>query len=86
MFQKQIEGILNLAKTKKGRIVLSIIWGLGIAFLFRKICIKNNCVKIIGPSHKKDMSKSYFHDNRCYKFSVKKESCTEKKRIIDYNT
>ena len=31
-------------------IVISIIWGLGVASLFRKICNNNKCIVIKAPS------------------------------------
>ena len=33
----------------KGKIIISIIWGLGLAALFRKVCKGRNCIVIKGP-------------------------------------
>lgn len=36
---------MRLFTTPEGKIIISIIWGLGIATLFRKVC-KDNCIII----------------------------------------
>lgn len=37
-------------KTKTGKILISIIWGLGIAALFRSVCTGPDCILIRGPN------------------------------------
>jgi hypothetical protein len=47
-------------------IILSIIWGLGIAALFRKVCDDNKCIVVKAP---KDMNSYQQEKNKsCYKF------------------
>tara|TARA_B100000424_G_C22942766_1_gene501610 strand:+ start:2335 stop:2541 length:207 start_codon:yes stop_codon:yes gene_type:complete len=59
--------ILILYMEKNYKMILSIIWGLGLASIFRKICDKNSCVVIKAPL---DMSSYYQKNNeKCYSFS-----------------
>tara|TARA_B100001057_G_scaffold476948_1_gene545614 strand:- start:521 stop:706 length:186 start_codon:yes stop_codon:yes gene_type:complete len=55
------------------KILFSIIWGLGLSSLFRKICPKNNCVVIKAP---KDMD-TYYQTKRkkCYSFERDDVNC-----------
>jgi len=50
-------------------IIISIIWGLGVACLFRKICDSNSCVVVKYPLNLDD----YFvhKKNKCYNFKTK---------------
>ncbi len=54
-------------------IIVSIIWGLGVATLFRKICNNNKCIVVKSPS---DMN-SYYEQNKkkCYNFTKEKVDC-----------
>ncbi len=56
-------------------IILSIIWGLGIAALFRKVCDGNSCIVIKAP---RDMD-SYKQEkkNNCYVFERNNTECFE---------
>lgn len=53
-------------------IIMSILWGFGLACLFRKVC-ENNCIIITAPP---DM-KAYVEekDDKCYKFSKNSLDC-----------
>ena len=66
-----------------GRIVISIILGLGLATLFRKVCKDKNCIVFNGPILSDFEDKVYEHDGRCYKYSVKSAKCDANKKIID---
>lgn len=60
--------MLNLLKTDVGRKIISIILGLGLASLFRKVCNSNKCMIIKGPKVS-DVSKSIYKiDEECYTY------------------
>ena len=43
-------GVLNnILKDKYGKIIISVIWGFGLATIFRRICKGRNCIVIKGP-------------------------------------
>ena len=43
-------------------IILSVIWGFGIAALFRKVCDDNKCIVIKAPNNMND----YHQENKNY--------------------
>ena len=65
----------NMLSSKEGRIVLSIIWGLGLATLFRKVCVGRSCIVIKAPSLKKIENNVYGFDGKCYKFNPEITKC-----------
>ena len=54
-------------------IIISIIWGFGIASLFRKVCDNKNCIVIRAPS---DVD-SYLQATKksCYNFKKEEVNC-----------
>lgn len=66
-----------------GRILISILLGLGLATLFRKVCKDKNCIVFNGPVISEFDGKIYKHGDKCYKYSVVSDSCQPLKRVID---
>lgn len=66
----------KLIKTRQGKIMLSILWGLGLSCLFRKVCKDRNCIIYRAPDPDKIMSDIYIVDNKCYKYNTKITKCT----------
>ena len=68
----------KLFRSKEGKMILSVVWGLGLATLFKKICI-NDCVivKAVNPNEIKDKTfKVKDKDStRCVKFTPRYTSC-----------
>ena len=69
----------NLYQTKTGRYILSIILGLGISALFRKVCNDRDCIIIKGPPTNEIIGNVYEFDTKCYKYRVKNTSCKKLK-------
>ena len=65
----------DLMSTPNGKITLSIIWGLGLAALFRKACKGRNCIVIRGPKPAEMDDKIYGFENKCYKYSSEVVQC-----------
>ena len=68
----------DLYKTLTGRYIISIILGLGISALFRKVCNDRDCLIVRGPSSKEIVGNIYEFDNKCFKYRVKSTSCKKK--------
>ena len=50
MIKKGVSNVINnIMYTERGRILLSIIFGLGLATLFRNYCKGKNCYNFSGP-------------------------------------
>lgn len=57
-------------------ILISIIWGFGLALLFRKICNNNNCVVIkVPPSFENSNHVIYDRNNKCYQLEKYSSPC-----------
>lgn len=65
----------NFLKHNTGRIILSIILGLGLAALFKKVCLNEDECEVIKfkiPNSLKNSKEfiSNLNDNNCYKFTL----------------
>ena len=67
--------IVKFINSTKGRYVLSILLGLGLATLFRKACNSRNCLIFKAPDLDKIKGKIFNHDNKCYEFHEESTSC-----------
>lgn len=65
--------IKNLLKSKSGKIIISCILGLGLASLFKKVCIDDNCLIIKSPNNVG--GKIFKNDDKCYKYTPHSISC-----------
>jgi hypothetical protein len=73
----------RLLYTDLGRIFISIILGLGLATLFRKVCTDKSCILFNGPIISDLEGKIYKHGEKCYKYSTRTDKCDTTKRQID---
>jgi hypothetical protein len=73
-----LEKFLN---TYESRIIISIIWGLGLSALFRRACKGRNCIVIRGPKPAEMHNKVFLFDNKCYKYSAETTHCSKKDTI-----
>ena len=64
--------------TKKYKIIVSIILGLGIATLFRRACEGRNCIIIKGKSPAAVEKNSYRYKDKCYKYKSVSAKCNHK--------
>tara|TARA_A100001015_G_C14697861_1_gene597070 strand:+ start:215 stop:454 length:240 start_codon:yes stop_codon:yes gene_type:complete len=67
-----------------GKTVISIILGLGLATLFRKVCNDRNCIVFKAPDINKIRNQIFKFDNKCYKFVEKIEKCNNNKKIVPF--
>ena len=67
-----------------GKIIISIILGLGLATLFRKVCKDRDCIIFRAPDIKKIHNQIFKFEEKCYKFSEEIERCDSKKKIVPF--
>ena len=67
-----------------GRIVVSIILGLGLATLFRKVCKDRDCIIFRAPDIKKIKNQIFKFDKKCYKFKENIEKCNNDKKTVEF--
>ena len=58
-----------------GRIIVSVVLGLGLASLFRKACGSKNCIVIKGPTIGEVEKYYYKIDDECYKYTPYASKC-----------
>lgn len=67
-----------------GKMFISILLGLGLATLFRKVCKDKNCIVFNGPVISEIDGKVYKVDDKCYTYTSETQTCdNDRKRIID---
>ena len=69
-------------KSYEGKVLMSILLGLGLATLFRKVCTERNCIDFNGPIISDFEDKTYGQNDKCYKYKLKVDKCDPKKRIV----
>ena len=58
-------------------IMISIIWGFGLACIFRAACNGRNCVIFKAPRPVDVKNKIYNFDEKCYKYETVNTTCTD---------
>ena len=69
--------ISEFLKKRETKIVLSIIWGLGLSCLFKKVCKGRNCLVYSAPDPNKIKNNIYMFDNKCYKYNTQNTICNK---------
>ena len=65
----------NLLKMHGAKIIISIIWGLGLATLFKKTCKDRNCSVYTAPDPSDITDNIYMFDKNCYIFKTELTRC-----------
>lgn len=63
--------------SKTGIVLTSIIWGFGLAAMFRRVCKDRSCIVIRAPNPEWMQKQVMESDNKCYKMIAKTEECAE---------
>ena len=75
--------VKRLLDTPFGVTIISIVLGLGIATLFRKVCTDKNCIIFNGPVITDVNDKIFKFEDKCYKYDLEPTKCNNNKKIID---
>lgn len=71
----------RLLNTKEGKILISVLWGLGLAFLFfKQTCTGDKCIVYSAPEYSVMEEGVYSHDKNkdsCYKYKTFTVECDE---------
>jgi hypothetical protein len=78
--------IKRILYTPFGKIVISILLGLGLATMFRKVCSDRNCIIFNGPVIGDIEGKTYKYGEKCYKYKSSPVLCDKNKKIIDVSS
>tara|TARA_B110000858_G_C17715515_1_gene432687 strand:+ start:781 stop:1023 length:243 start_codon:yes stop_codon:yes gene_type:complete len=76
----------RLLHTPLGKIFISILLGLGMATLFRKVCNDKNCISFNGPVLGDIDGKIYQYGEQCYTYDYSATPCDKTKKLVDLSS
>lgn len=65
-----------------GKIVMSVLLGIGLATFFRAVCKGKRCRIMSAPPIKELDGQTYKFDDKCYKMEKNAINCTNNKRTV----
>ena len=60
--------MIDILKSEQGKILLSIIWGIGLSCLFRQVCKGRDCIVIRAPDPFSIKDKVFKVEKKCYQY------------------
>lgn len=75
--------IQRIIHSEPGKVLISIILGLGLASLFKKACNNRNCMVFYAPPSYKIEGKTFEFDNTCYEFKSRATECSNELKTIE---
>ena len=75
----------KLLHSKEGKIIFSIILGIGLASLFRRACTSRKCLVFKAPTMNAIKDKIFGHGDKCFQFKPHSIDCsnvTPEKNIV----
>jgi hypothetical protein len=73
----------RLLNTKIGQIFISVLLGLGLATLFRKVCKDNTCITFNGPVISEVDGKTYKFGDYCYHYELFPTKCDPMRKTVE---
>ena len=67
--------IKKVLDNNAGQIMISVLLGLGLAALFRKVCDNDNCIIINSPPKEEIENKIFTMNNKCYRYKSEATQC-----------
>ena len=65
-----------------GKIIMSLLLGIGLATFFRSVCKGRNCRIISSPPIEEIEGQTYKFNNKCYKFEKEAINCEKNKKTV----
>ena len=60
--------MIDILKSEQGKILISIIWGIGLSCLFRQVCKGRDCIVIRAPNPSTIKGKVFKVEKKCYQY------------------
>lgn len=70
--------------TERGKIIMSIILGFGLASLFRTVCKDNNCIIFRAPPLDEFKDKIYKNGEKCIKYVPVATKCSLNAKTVTF--
>lgn len=77
--------IARLLNSYMGRMIISILLGLGLATLFRKACVDGSCLRFNGPVINEVDGQTYQFGEYCYKYELMPSRCDSKRKTVEFD-
>lgn len=68
--------------SQTGKIIMSIILGIGLATFFRSVCKGKRCRIITSPPMEEIDNQTYKFNNKCYTFEKNAINCQRNKKTV----
>jgi hypothetical protein len=68
---------IKLLRNKYTKIILGILWGLGLACIFRYACNGRKCIIFKAPKPSDISNNVYGYDEKCYKYEPITTECND---------
>ena len=68
---------MKFLKNKYSKVMLGLLWGFGLACIFRCACNGRKCIIYKAPKPADVKNKVYSHDEKCYKYETVSTDCNE---------
>ena len=78
------KSLSKLVNSDGGKIVISIILGIGLATLFKKVCNDRNCLVFKAPVIADIKDQVFQHGDKCVTFKERSVECNTKQQQIDF--
>lgn len=76
--------IRRLLYSDVGRVIISILLGLGLATFFRRVCKDRECLVFHAAPLHKIRDQIFKYNSKCYQFKETAQRCDESKNILKF--
>jgi uncharacterized protein with FMN-binding domain len=76
----------KIIHSKLGSYAIAIIFGLGLASLFRPACNGEGCYEFVGPPNNEVKDGIYKFNEQCYSFKAKATTCNKNMKTLRFST
>lgn len=70
--------------TDRGKMIMSVLLGFGLASLFRTVCKDKNCLIFHAPPLADFKDKIYKTGNKCFKYNSVATKCSSSAKMVDF--
>lgn len=74
----------RLIYSRPGKMIISILLGLGLATLFRRVCKERDCLLFHAPPLNKIKGQIFKFEDKCYSFSENAQTCDASKKTVHF--
>ena len=74
----------RLLYSKHSKMIISVLLGIGLSTIFRKICNERNCLKFVAPNFDEIKGKTFKHNDECYQYQEKQAKCDDNKKKVSF--